>query len=156
MEVDQDSAQVRIPPPLILLSCVISGAALHWLLPIPLLSSPVLQWVLACAFCLTGLSTILYCAWKFRQAKTDIKPWKTTSHLITTGIYRFSRNPIYLSFVILGLGISLAVNSAWIALMMIPLILIINRTVIFKEERYLKQKFGTEYLAYMEMTRRWI
>ena len=155
MQIEQDSAQVRIPPPLILLSCVLLGAWLHWIYPVHLAAAP-LRWIIAGLLVFTGIAVILYCAWIFRKRNINIEPWKKTSHLITSGIYRFSRNPIYLSFVIVGLGAAFAANSIWIALLMVPLVLIINRIVIAKEELYLEEKFGDEYRSYKKQVRRWI
>jgi len=155
MQIEQDSAHVRIPPPLILLSCVLLGAGLHWIFPVYFARESI-RWPAAGILILTGVSVILYCAWNFRKRGTNIEPWKKTSHLITSGIYRLSRNPIYVSFVIVGLGVAFAVNSVWIALMMMPLMMIINRIVIAKEERYLEERFGAEYLTYKEKVRRWI
>lgn len=155
MQIEQDSAQVRIPPPLILLSCVLLGAGLHWIYPVQLAAGP-LRWIVAGLLIFTGVAIILYCAWIFRKRSTNIEPWKKTSHLITSGIYRLSRNPIYSSFVVVGLGVAFAVNSIWIVLMMLPLILVINRIVISKEERYLEEKFGENYRSYKRQVRRWI
>jgi protein-S-isoprenylcysteine O-methyltransferase Ste14 len=155
MQIEQDSAQVRIPPPLISLSCVLLGAGLHWIYPLHLAAGS-LRWLIAGLLIFTGVAVILYCAWTFRKRGTNIEPWKKTSHLITSGIYRISRNPIYSSFVIVGLGLAFAVNSIWIVLMMVPLVLIINRIVIAKEERYLEEKFGDVYFSYKEKVRKWI
>jgi protein-S-isoprenylcysteine O-methyltransferase Ste14 len=137
------------------LLCVLAGAGLQWLYPIRLFPSP-WHWVLAILLIMDGIFLILYCAWIFKKAETDIKPWKRTSRLITTGIYRFSRNPIYVAFLLVALGIACAVNSLWVLLMTIPLIVILDRYVIFKEEKYLEQKFGEEYEAYRRQVRRWV
>lgn len=155
MQIEQDSAQVRFPPPLILLSCVLLGAALNWFYPAPFVPE-LLRWVVGGFLIFFGIAVILYCAGMFKKKGTNIEPWKKTSQIITSGVYRFSRNPIYLSFVIIGIGIGFAVNSIWIILMMIPLVLIISRFVIAKEERYLEAKFGKLYLSYKHKIRRWI
>jgi protein-S-isoprenylcysteine O-methyltransferase Ste14 len=60
------------------------------------------------------------------------------------------------AFLLVALGIACAVNSLWVLLMTIPLIVILDRYVIFKEEKYLEQKFGEEYEAYRRQVRRWV
>ena len=155
MQIEQDSAQVRVPPPLMLLSCVLVGVGLHWIHPIPFVGNPV-RWIAAAFLICIGIGTILYCAWKFKKTGTNIEPWKKTSRIITSGVYRFTRNPIYLSFLIVGTGVAFAVNSVWIIAMMLPLGFLLTHFVIAKEERYLEQSFGDEYLSYKAKVRRWI
>ena len=137
-----------------LLSCVLVGVGLHWIYPIPFVANPI-RWIVAAILIGSGVGNILYCAWKFKKTGTNIEPWKKTSRIITSGVYRFTRNPIYLSFLIVGTGVAFAVNSLWIIAMMIPLIFLLNYFVIAKEERYLEQSFGGEYLAYKGKVRRW-
>lgn len=154
-EVDRDSAQVRVPPPLLLLLSILAGWGLHRLYPARGVPQE-LRFVLGIPLLVLGVGLILYCAQLFRRANTDIKPWKTTSRLITTGVYRFTRNPIYLAFVLIGLGAALAVNTLWIALLQIPLVALLTKLVIAKEESYLEAKFGNEYRNYRQRVRRWI
>lgn len=154
MNIDSDSAQVKIHPPLVALNFLLLGVALHWFLPFSFLPFK-LPW-LGTTFMSLGIVIILYCASLFKKSHTNIKPWKTTSSLITNNIYRFSRNPIYCAFILIGLGAALALNNLWIALLQIPLIFILTKWVIEKEERYLETKFGENYLAYKNKVRRWI
>ena len=155
LKTDSDSAHVRFPPPLIALLNVLFGALLNWFWPLPIISEN-LRWPLGLAFVLVGLGTIVSCSRLFKKAHTNIEPWKTTSHIVTTGIYAFSRNPIYLSFVLIGLGIAFAVNTLWIVLMQISVVLLIQKFVIAKEETYLESKFGEEYRTYKSNVHRWI
>lgn len=150
-----DSAQVKIPPPIYLLGAIIVGFVVHWFYPIELVS-PALRWAIGLPVIILGLSIIIYCATLFKKAQTDIKPWEPTSQIISSGIYRFSRNPIYFSFIIVGIGTAITINTLWVLIMMIPLVLLLNRNVIFKEESYLEKKFGQEYLNYKNRVRRWI
>ncbi len=155
MDVEQDSAQVGVPPPLMLVACVLLGLGLHGAYPIQLVPDA-LRFLLALPFFAVGVGTVFSCATVFKKAKTEIKPWKTTSTIITTGVYGFSRNPIYCSFVLVGASVAFAVNSLWVVLSQVLLVVILNKLVIQKEERYLEQKFGDEYRAYKERVRRWI
>ena len=76
--------------------------------------------------------------------------------MITIGPYRFSRNPIYLSFTLLQLGLGLWANSAWLVGALIPTLVLMSYGVIAREERYMAQKFGGEYLRFTAAVRRWI
>ncbi len=150
---------MRIPPPILLLVCLISGWALDqgrsWLI------LPATRWVaprvaLSGALILLGLGLIVYCARQFKNAQTRIEPWRPTSSVITTGPYRYSRNPIYLAFAVAGAGIALAFNTWWMLLSLLVFVLIADKLVIEREERYLERKFSESYLNYRRETRRWL
>jgi protein-S-isoprenylcysteine O-methyltransferase Ste14 len=74
---------------------------------------------------------------------------------VRTGPYRFSRNPIYLAFTLLQLGIAIWVNSLWILATLMASVALMH-IVIAREERYLERKFGAEYVAYKSSVRRWL
>jgi len=152
---DADSAQVKFPPPLIALLSILFGALFNWFWPAPMVSES-WRWPLGALLILAGVGILVSCSRLFKKAQTNIRPTKTTSNIVTTGIYGLSRNPIYLAFVIVGVGIAIAVNSLWIALMQIPVVLLIRKFVIAKEEHYLESKFGDEYRNYKLKVRRWI
>ena len=92
---------------------------------------------------------------KFRAAGTAVPANKPTTAIVRTGPYRFSRNPIYLAFSLLQLGIAIWVNSLWL-LATLAVALALIHVVIAREERYLERKFGAEYLAYKASVRRWL
>jgi len=94
-------------------------------------------------------------AGKFRAAGTAVPANKPTTAIVRTGPYRFSRNPIYLAFSLLQLGIAIWVNSLWL-LATLAVALALIHVVIAREERYLERKFGAEYLAYKASVRRWL
>jgi protein-S-isoprenylcysteine O-methyltransferase Ste14 len=85
-----------------------------------------------------------------------VEPWKPTTAIVTTGPYRFTRNPAYLGMALVYVGIALLAEALWV-LVPLPFVLaIIDRAVIAREERYLQRKFGHEYLDYKATVRRWI
>ena len=93
---------------------------------------------------------------RFSRAKTDIRPHKPTSTILTDGIFGRTRNPIYLSFLVLQLAVALILNNYWI-IIAIPLTMAgLDLYVIRREERYLSQKFGLEYADYKSEVRRWL
>jgi len=150
---------VRIPPPILLVVCLIAGWALDqrkgWLI------LPATPWyaprvALSSALVLLGLAVIGYCAWQFKAAQTHIEPWRATTSIVTAGPYRFSRNPIYLAFAITGAGVAFAFNTYWMLMSLLAFVLLANKLVIEREEKYLEGKFGESYRSYRRETRRWL
>jgi protein-S-isoprenylcysteine O-methyltransferase Ste14 len=75
---------------------------------------------------------------------------------VRTGPYRFSRNPIYMSFILLVLGLSVVLNNIWLLIMLVPAIGFIAGIVIPREERFLERNFSDQYLSYKATVRRWL
>ena len=90
------------------------------------------------------------------KAETNIEPWKPTTAILSDGIYGISRNPVYVAMVFIYLGVVFLFNSLWILPPLILVLLVMHYGVILREEKYLEQKFGEEYLNYKEKVRRWI
>jgi len=135
------------------------GWGLNWgwnwlILPADVWAAP--RAALSSALILFGVGLNVYCAWRFKKAQTRIEPWRATSSIITDGPYRYSRNPIYLGFAFTAVGIALAFNTYWILLSALAFVLIANKFVIEKEEKYLERKFGESYVNYRQETRRWL
>ena len=102
-----------------------------------------------------ALIVILVAAQSFRRANTSIEPWHPASSIITSGIYRFSRNPIYLAFCWATIGIGMILNSWWVVASFIPAAVLIHLFIIKREEVYLEAKFGEQYLRYKSRVGRW-
>jgi protein-S-isoprenylcysteine O-methyltransferase Ste14 len=130
------------------------GLLFEWLRPTRLLSWPVAVAVGSTIFIagVVGLTAAIRTVWR---AQTSVDPYKATTAIVTDGLFRFSRNPIYVSDTLLYVGLSLALN-AWWALALTPALIWIMRVgVIAREEEYLERKFGDEYLRYKRQVRRW-
>jgi protein-S-isoprenylcysteine O-methyltransferase Ste14 len=156
---DRDNAGVIAPPPVIYGGTALLAIALHWLSPEPLPGllmveevrhglGPVLS-VISVVFAMASIR-------RFRKAGTNVQPWLPATTIVQTGPYRFSRNPMYLGLAGLYLGIGLIVGSLWFAVLFIPLIIVMVRGVILREEVYLARKFGDDYLSYKARVRRWL
>jgi protein-S-isoprenylcysteine O-methyltransferase Ste14 len=152
---DQETSGVRIPPPLFYVAGFLLGLALELVWPI---DGPPLAFRLAGAVIGVGLWLALDGAAMifFRRAGTSMVPFVATSALVTTGPYRFTRNPMYLGMAFLYLGIAMATGVIW-ALIFLPLVIAaVDQLVISLEEGYLVGKFGDPYCEYMARVRRWL
>jgi protein-S-isoprenylcysteine O-methyltransferase Ste14 len=155
LKVDKDSPQVRFPPPLLLVATILIGKLLDSFYPLQFLPdpmSPFLGWGLI-AF---GVVIIVASFLTFRAAQTSIEPWKESKQLITTGLFAYSRNPIYVTFLLIGCGFACLDNNLWILMLQVPLCFALTELVIKREERYLESKFGDAYRDYCQKVRRWV
>ncbi len=102
-----------------------------------------------------GLTVARFTVRRFRSANTSLQPWEPSAALITDGPYQLSRNPIYVCYTFLYLGVGFWANSIW-PLAFLPLVLwVLHRIVISREEAYLERRFGDVYRAYRHRVRRW-
>ncbi len=154
-EPENDSPGVIAIPPLIFGAFLAAGLVLEYLFPWPMLAQ-IVQYSAGGVVILGSFVLMPGTLMRFRRAGTHLDVRKPTNAIITGGPYRVSRNPIYLSMMLLYLGIGLMVDGLWVILLAVPLAVVIHHGVILREERYLEQKFGAEYLAYRGSVRRWI
>lgn len=154
MRVEQDSARVGFPPPLIYLGVLLLGFACTGLTGKLGPAGPI-SFVAGIPLLLLGAAMILAGGVRFRRAHTPAPPWRPVTSLVTTGIYRVTRNPMYLGMALIYAGLAMLMNS-FTALLLLPVVLLIIQTqVIAREERYLFGKFGAEYAAYKTQVGRW-
>ena len=150
------TAKVIAPPPAIYAIGLALGLVADWLLALPPLMEPnALTWAAAAGFGTVGAFCIASALRRFGAAGTPAEPWKPTRALATGGIYRWTRNPMYLGMALLLLAAGLGFASLGIIAMLPLVILVIDRFVIAREERYLDDLFGAEYAAYRGRVRRW-
>lgn len=155
METKKDNPNVIAPPPLIFLSGLILGGIISWFYPLKFLPKT-FSIATGISLIVIGLVSIAAIFLQMRKAKTNIEPWKPTTKILDAGFYAVSRNPIYLAMILIYLGISFLFNSVWFLPFLPFCILIIHFGVILREEKYLEDKFGAEYLNYKNRVRRWI
>jgi protein-S-isoprenylcysteine O-methyltransferase Ste14 len=145
----------KILPPFWMALCL----ALAWLLdryaPLWAFDLPPLG-LLGRVIAVLGLAMILWPVLQFLLAHTGLVPFSKATTLVTSGLYRVTRNPMYLGMALMLLGGALVFGSLG-ALLPLPLFMvIIQRRFILGEERFLEATFGDEYRAYRERVRRWI
>jgi protein-S-isoprenylcysteine O-methyltransferase Ste14 len=150
-----DSPGVVAPPVAIYAVGIVGGFALDYFFPYPLLPGWV-QYPLGALLLVPGAAVIWLAYRKFRRAKTDVRPWKPTTAIVADGIYRYTRNPIYLGFTLLQAGAGVAGDSPWVLAMLGPVLWVMHHGVILDEERYLEVKFCEAYLDYKATVRRWV
>jgi protein-S-isoprenylcysteine O-methyltransferase Ste14 len=149
---------VHFPPPFVFVAAFLVGMALdRWVMEFRFgnASRPVLLvagWLLIAL----GLCVMLWAVWTFTRARTSVLPFRPATAMVTSGPYRFSRNPMYVGLTLLYVGLSLLTGMAW-PLVMLPLALVaLTALVIRREERYLEAAFAAEYAAYRSRVRRWL
>jgi protein-S-isoprenylcysteine O-methyltransferase Ste14 len=151
---DQEASGVRVPPPLFYVAGFLVGVGLELIWPI---DGPPTAVRVAGAVIGLGLWLALDGAAmvSFRRAGTSMIPFVPSTALVTSGPYRYSRNPMYLGMAFLYIAIALATGVIW-ALVMLPLVIgAIDQLVIAIEEGYLVRRFGDPYCQYMQRVRRW-
>ena len=143
------------PPPLIFIAGLIVGFALDFFWPVSLVPVEIL--IYAGGFII--LISFVPAIWMMRlfiKARTNLDVRKPTHKIVTSGPFRWTRNPAYLSLSLLVLGIAIVADSIWVLLLLVVVMIVTHYKVILREEAYLEQKFGVEYLEYKASVRRWV
>jgi protein-S-isoprenylcysteine O-methyltransferase Ste14 len=151
----QNLTGARVHPPILTGIYLLVAFALGWLAPLPI---PAPGWVSLAGWLIAGLGLALafWAVSRFRQAQTTLDPQGGTTAIVTDGPYHFSRNPIYIGYVLLLVGFPLTINIYWGLILAPALIVLMNRLVIEYEEAYLEKHFKQEYLDYKSKVRRWL
>ncbi len=150
----------KIPPPIVTLSCAIA----MWFISKPngqitsLDSTPLLQIFIGALLFFIGCLYIIAGFMAFRSEKTTVNPLRpeTASSLVISGIYRNTRNPMYLGLLFYLLGWGSYLGSIPSLLFIGFFVLFMNRFQIKPEERAMESLFGKEYLEYKSSVRRWL
>lgn len=156
-DVAKDGAAVRIAPPLVYLAGVIAGVLLNaFAAPLAMGIGPGARIAAAAVPAVLGLAFMGGAIGLFRRTGQDPKPWESTPEIITTGVYRVSRNPMYVGMGLVQVAIGAGLANWWIIILLPLELVIVHATAIRHEEAYLERKFGDEYTRYRASARRWI
>jgi protein-S-isoprenylcysteine O-methyltransferase Ste14 len=154
-EPEGDHPDVIAYPPVIVTAFIALGwlADRLWALPVAWPSATRITGavVIAVSGILLGWTLLV-----FRRHHTDPDPFRPTTRIITTGPFRWSRNPIYAALLGIHLGSALSTTNGWMVVLILPAIYTLVRGAIAPEERYLEGKFGDEYRDYRARVRRWL
>jgi protein-S-isoprenylcysteine O-methyltransferase Ste14 len=151
-----NALELKIPPPIV----AIVVAALMWVAS----RAPALRFevparrMVAASLAVLGVAVAIAGVVSFRRAQTTVNPLKpeSTSSLVVSGVYRFSRNPMYVGILLVLLGWAILLSNV-LALAIVPaFVLYMNRFQIGPEETVLARMFGGEYVTYRSRVRRWI
>jgi protein-S-isoprenylcysteine O-methyltransferase Ste14 len=150
-----DVPGVLVFPPLLFGVALALGLLLHLIYPVNLL--PVLlARVLGTLILIASVWLALSAEAAMKRAGTNVRPDRPTLALVTDGPFRFTRNPLYLAAIGIYVGIALLVDTLWPLVLLIPLLVVLAKGVIGREERYLEAKFGETYRNYKSRVRRWL
>jgi protein-S-isoprenylcysteine O-methyltransferase Ste14 len=141
-------------PPIIFLAAILLGIVLNLVWPLPFRQAS-LVW-LGPLIILCAVALFLRSLREFRAAGTSVRGSQRSTTIVRTGPYRYSRNPIYLSFILLVLGLAVWLNTLWLLVTLVPAVGFIAAIVIPREERFLERNFQDQYLSYKAAVRRWL
>ena len=152
---EEDHPGVPIAPPLLFVLPIAASLALEWLVPTSFIHGA-LRWIPGALIFAAGVVLAVSGFITQKRAGTDPIPFNPSTRIVAHGPYRFTRNPMYLGFALCTFGLAMLVDSAW-TLLAVPIgLILIDRLIIAREERYLERKFGAEYLNYKGRVRPWI
>jgi protein-S-isoprenylcysteine O-methyltransferase Ste14 len=152
-----DRARIVAPPPLLALACIVAGFVAEHFKPLPLLAKHrAIQIVIGVALLILSAAIIFVATRQFLAHGTHPNPYRPVKALVVDGIYKFSRNPIYVAVLLVVIAFALCVNSRWFLVATVILFFLLHFGVIRREERYLSHKFGNAYDNYRRRVRRWI
>ena len=154
-EQDRPNTNPLVHPPVVALLFIVIAYFLGRFVPLPFVVPVALRYTgLALTFVgfLLGIASFI----EFRRARTTLDPHGSTKQMVTSGIYRFTRNPIYLGFLLMVIGLPLNSGLIWGIVLAPFYVLLMNRLIIQHEEAYLERKFGNRYTGYTARVRRWL
>ena len=151
----KDNPGVIVLPPFLYGGALIVVLALRWLRPLPILGRAVTLWP-GLALAALAIAIMVAARRAMEAAGTNVDPSLPTTAIVTAGPFRFSRNPLYVSLTLLHCGLTLVFNSWWGVVLLVPVLIVMHRGVVLREERYLEKKFGESYTRYRSRVRRYL
>ena len=144
-------------PPVIYASAAIVAGGLAWFVPWTFVPAGFGFAAIATGFALIalGIGVAVSAERRFHAAGTPVPPTKPTKAIVTTGIYRRTRNPMYLGMSLVLIGLGFTFDQLWFLIALPVAVLAVTKLAIEREEAYLAAKFGAEYVTYKGQVRRW-
>ena len=150
-----DNPEVAILPPVLYGGAFVAVLMLQWIWPLTIVRQPIAFW-LGLVLSVPALVVGVWGRRTMHGACTNISPLKPAVSLVTTGPFRFSRNPLYVAITLLYVGFTMLLNSWWGVILLAPILAVLHWGVVRREERYLERKFGEEYNKYRSRVRRYV
>lgn len=145
------------PPPVLFMLCFASASLLERLRPLRL------PWPDHLAALLAGIVILVLAAflgasaiYVMARAKTPIEPGHTPAKLVTWGPFRFTRNPLYVTLLLILIAVGFMMSSLWFAIGAVMLLVLLDRLIVAREEQVIRQHFGDQYTEYLSRVRRWL
>lgn len=153
-----DHADVAIKPPFLFLGALGLGCLLSLVLPVGpgFGSANWLALAVGLALVAIGFALAALSVRRFHLAGTSVVPGETSTALVVEGPYHLTRNPIYIGFVLAYFGLAVMLTSVWVLLLLIPVLIVLQRGVVEREEIYLERQFGEAYRKYKARVPRWL
>ncbi|WP_432288110.1 isoprenylcysteine carboxylmethyltransferase family protein [Aminobacter sp. BA135] len=154
-----NAAPSKVPwPPILYLAAIVVAAVLGLLYPLPWITEPLSDLLFAAGWlAVAGVVAIYYSAMQtMKRAKTTIRPDRPSEHLVTSGAFSFTRNPIYFANTLLMIAIGLITANVWFLALALIAAFATQKLAIVPEEKHLQARFGKRYIDYAKKVRRWI
>lgn len=151
----QDAPGVLVRPPLMFLGALAVGWGLSFVLPPPFILGG-WRFAAGAAALMLGIGLMAGAIRRLALAGTPLRTSEAVTALVTGGLYRLSRNPIYLGLIANYTGLALLIGAPWALVLLIPVLIVLRFGVIAREERYLERKFGEDYRSYKIRVGRWL
>jgi protein-S-isoprenylcysteine O-methyltransferase Ste14 len=151
---DVDNAGVIVRPPVLYVAALAAMLLLRWVWPVPILGGAAF-WP-GVALVVLGVGILVWGRRTLVAGGTNVDPSLPSTAVVTSGPYRFSRNPLYLGLAIVYLGLTLVFDALWGIVLLALALIVMHLGVIQREERYLERKFGDGYRQYRTAVRRYL
>jgi protein-S-isoprenylcysteine O-methyltransferase Ste14 len=142
-------------PPFLVATAIAAGIVLHLAWPWSFMPHAV-RWPIGVMVSMAGVALFVAAIRAFDAAGTPVPGNRPTTAVVRSGPYRFSRNPIYVAFALIHLGVAASFGSWWLLVTLAVSIGVIAACIVPREERYLEARFGSIYSAYKSSVRRWL
>jgi protein-S-isoprenylcysteine O-methyltransferase Ste14 len=150
-----DNAAVIVRPPFLYIGAFVAVLLLRAFRPLPILDRPPTRW-LGVFTLLLGLALAVRGRRELTAAGTNVSPSRPATTIVSSGPYRLSRNPLYVALTLLFIGLTLAFDTWWGFVVLVPVLIVMHFGVVVREERYLTKKFGESYRQYRANVRRYL
>jgi protein-S-isoprenylcysteine O-methyltransferase Ste14 len=154
VRVGPDHPDLPYKPPLAYLAAIMVGVGVHHWWPVH--ARPAGWMPVGITLVLLGMALLVWAQVAFRAKRTPLEPWKATKAIVPDGPFAWSRNPVYIAFAVIQVGIGVWSDKLAVVLLVLVPIVATAVLVVPREEVYLRRKFGAEYEDYCSRVRRWV
>jgi protein-S-isoprenylcysteine O-methyltransferase Ste14 len=155
MTTPADNPGVIVLPPFLYGGVFLVVLILRVFWPMPIRGDALTLW-LGLILVLLALAILIPGRRTMTAAGTNVRPTQPATTIVTSGPFRYSRNPLYVGLTLLYIGLTLAFNTWWGLILLVPILITMHFGVVLREERYLEKKFGEPYRQYRSSVRRYL